>query len=69
MAEWGSVVDIVELRRINPKGEIENWYRYRVQTKGGVTFTVTVPEADTAVERLTSILRGKAEAFDATLKI
>ena len=69
MAEWGSVVDIVELRRINPKGEIENWYRYRVQTKGGVTFTVTVPEADTTVERLTSILREKAEQLDKTLRL
>lgn len=65
MAKWGEVIQVTELRRISAAGEVESFYRYRVTTKGGITFTETVPEADTAPERLEPILRAKAERLDA----
>jgi len=66
MAEWGKVVDITELRRIGATGEVENWYRYRVVTKGGTTFTMTVSEEDSRAERLEPILRARATELDKT---
>ena len=69
MAEWGEVVDITEIRRIGVTGEVENWYRYRITTKGGITFTKTVPEADTTPEKLEPILKERAEQLDKTKEL
>lgn len=66
MADWGEVVDITELRRIGATGEVENWYRYRVTTKGGITFTKTVKEEDTTPEKIEPILKARAEELDKT---
>lgn len=69
MAEWGQVVDITEIRRIGVTGEVENWYRYRVTTEGGITFTKTVKEEDTTPEKLEPILRERAEQLDKTKEL
>ena len=66
MAEWGEVIDITEIRRPDLKGEIVNFYRYRVRSQGGVTFTITVPEEQTTPAVIEPILREKAKLLDKT---
>ena len=69
MAEWGSIVDITELRRIGVTGEVENWYRYRVTTAGGITFTKTVSEADSIPEKIEPVLKARAQELDKTKEL
>lgn len=69
MAKWGRIIGVVEIRRAGKAGEIENWYRYTVETAGGITFTQEVAEADTTPERLGSILQAKAERLDKGLAL
>jgi len=64
MAEWGDIVEITEIRRIGATGEVENWYRVRATSKGGVTFTKTVSEANAVAEKLEPIMKARAEELD-----
>ncbi len=66
MADWGKVNSVTEIRRLGPRGEVEIWYRYEVTTKGGITFTRELPEADTKPERVRDILSKRAAELDAT---
>lgn len=66
MAKWGEVIDITEFRKPGPTGEIETWYRYRATSKGGVTFTANIPEAETTPEKVDQVLEAKATRLDRT---
>lgn len=65
MAKWGSVIDIVELRRIGDTHEVETVYRVTCKTIGGVVFTETIKDADATSAAADKILADKAKRLDA----
>lgn len=66
MAEWGEVISVTEVKRVDLKGEIVNFYRYRVLSQGGINFTVLVSEDQVLPAVLEPILREKAKLLDKT---
>lgn len=66
MAKWGKVIDVTEVMRPGPALEMEKFYRYTVTSKGGITFTEEIPEAETTPEEVDKILGARAEQLDKT---
>ncbi len=66
MAKWGSVLTVMELRRIGEDKNIETVYQYQAKTTGGIVFTETIKDVDATPEKVDKILGDKAARLDKT---
>jgi hypothetical protein len=69
MAKWGTVIDIVELRRIGETKEVETVYRVTCKTASGVVFTEIIRDADATSAAADKILSDKAQRLDAVKRL
>jgi len=58
------VLDITEMTRMTRRGETEQYYRHKLETKGGVFLTVDIDKANFTEEKAPPILLDKALAAD-----
>ena len=63
------VLKIDELTRPDEVQGFKQVYRYRVKSKGGVTFTVEIDDPDPTSEKVAPVLAAKAVEFDKILKL
>lgn len=63
------VLRIDERTRVADLGGIEQYYRHRIKTKGGVILTVDIDEKDFIAEKADAILAKKAQEADKILAL
>ena len=63
------VLKIDEVTRPDDVQGVKLLYRYRVKSKGGVTFTLEIDDPDPTSEKVAPILAAKASEFDKILKL
>ena len=66
MAEWGKILRVSEMRRMTPAGDISVYFRYQVQTKGGIVFTEDIPGEEVTEAKVEAVLKEKAQLLDKT---
>jgi len=66
MADWGSVIEVVETKKLGRRGDVETWFRYTVQTKGGIQFSKDIPELQATPAELEKVLGARARELDKT---
>jgi len=64
MAELYTDVTVTERSQISQAGKIVKYYRVSATTKGGVYFTINVPEKQFNKDKIDSLLSEKAASID-----
>lgn len=69
MAKEYDVIHTDQLTRPSDTRGLENYYRVRIRTRGGVVLSVDIDEDDYTPEKAGPILQAKAENADRILKL
>jgi len=69
MAQEYKVERIIETYEMLPDGTLRKIYEITATTQAGVTFTLTIPEAEFRKETAEKRLRERADELDAVMKL
>jgi len=69
MAQEYKVERIIETYEMLPDGTLRKIYEITATTQAGVTFTITIPEAEFRKETVEKRLRERAAEIDAIMKL
>ncbi len=69
MAKEYTVMRIDELTRLSNAGELERFYRHRIETTGGVVLSVDIDQENFTPEKTEPILKAAAKNADTILKL
>lgn len=64
MADWGEIRDISEMMKLSKTGEIQKYFRVTAVSKGGINFTLDIPEKEMKLEKVDVLCRERAEYLD-----
>ena len=65
MAEAYTDVKLIETTELTPEGQLLKVWRVSARSKGGVRFTVSIPDAQMEAGKAAQILAKKAQTLDA----
>ncbi|KKM85341.1 hypothetical protein LCGC14_1290080 [marine sediment metagenome] len=69
MSELYGKVELVERTTITTQGEVVKLWRLSATTKGGVRFTIDVPEAELEPGKVAALLEKKAATIEGIRKL
>ena len=69
MAAEYKVVSIDEMTKLSDIGGVEQYYRHRIKTKGGVVLTVDISGKDFTAEKAAPVLLKRAQEADKILAL